>query len=207
MRTVTSMASTGLRTLCLAYTGGGQGAGGVLGLRRGRCPRPHTMASLEPGLQVVRHPSLLRPHRRLPRERPLPPRRLLRHAARGEPDRAVHRGNQGGGCAVPWQRAWACQPVMPGLTAAADPMHPCRGHTWWELSGWPAATWRRLQDPVRKEVPDAVATCQRAGITVRMVTGDNIHTAEHIARECGILTGAPGAHLPRWPAAALSSHL
>lgn len=46
------------------------------------------------------------------------------------------------------------------------------------------------QDPVRKEVPDAVATCQRAGITVRMVTGDNIHTAKHIARECGILTGA-----------------
>ena len=31
-------------------------------------------------------------------------------------------------------------------------------------------------------------TCQRAGITVRMVTGDNIHTARHIARECGILT-------------------
>ena len=45
-----------------------------------------------------------------------------------------------------------------------------------------------MQDPVRKEVPDAVATCQRAGITVRMVTGDNVHTAKHIARECGILT-------------------
>ena len=45
-----------------------------------------------------------------------------------------------------------------------------------------------MQDPVRKEVPSAVATCQRAGITVRMVTGDNVHTAKHIARECGILT-------------------
>ncbi|CAK0781476.1 hypothetical protein CVIRNUC_005383 [Coccomyxa viridis] len=45
-----------------------------------------------------------------------------------------------------------------------------------------------IKDPVRKEVPDAVATCQRAGITVRMVTGDNVHTAKHIARECGILT-------------------
>jgi Ca2+-transporting ATPase len=45
-----------------------------------------------------------------------------------------------------------------------------------------------VQDPVRKEVPGAVVTCQRAGITVRMVTGDNIHTAKHIARECGILT-------------------
>jgi hypothetical protein len=42
--------------------------------------------------------------------------------------------------------------------------------------------------PPRTEVPDAVTICQRAGITVRMVTGDNIHTARHIARECGILT-------------------
>ena len=33
-----------------------------------------------------------------------------------------------------------------------------------------------------------MATCKRAGIVVRMVTGDNIHTAQHIARECGILT-------------------
>ena len=41
---------------------------------------------------------------------------------------------------------------------------------------------------MRKEVPEAVATCHRAGILVRMVTGDNIHTARHIARECGILT-------------------
>ena len=41
---------------------------------------------------------------------------------------------------------------------------------------------------MRKEVPDAVATCRRAGIVVRMVTGDNIHTAKSIAKECGILT-------------------
>lgn len=45
-----------------------------------------------------------------------------------------------------------------------------------------------IKDPVRKEVADAVATCQRAGIRVRMVTGDNIYTARHIAAECGILT-------------------
>ena len=44
-----------------------------------------------------------------------------------------------------------------------------------------------IKDPVRKGVPEAVATCQRAGIRVRMVTGDNIHTARHIARDCGIL--------------------
>jgi magnesium-transporting ATPase (P-type) len=88
-----------------------------------------------------------------------------------------------------------------------------------------------IKDPVRAEVPDAVATCQRAGITVRMVTGgyngflqflfqedcyvvarnsilvrtdlslcspstgDNVHTAQHIARECGILTGEAGVVL------------
>ena len=45
-----------------------------------------------------------------------------------------------------------------------------------------------IKDPVRKEVPEAVQTCQNAGIKVRMVTGDNIHTAKHIAEECGILT-------------------
>lgn len=37
-------------------------------------------------------------------------------------------------------------------------------------------------------MPNAVATCKHAGIVVRMVTGDNVHTAQHIARECGILT-------------------
>ena len=51
-----------------------------------------------------------------------------------------------------------------------------------------APVYGLVQDPVRKEVPDAVATCKRAGIVVRMVTGDNVHTAQHIARECGILT-------------------
>merc|ERR1719361_1430576 len=45
-----------------------------------------------------------------------------------------------------------------------------------------------IKDPVRPEVPDAVATCQKAGIVVRMVTGDHLETAKHIAKECGILT-------------------
>jgi len=44
------------------------------------------------------------------------------------------------------------------------------------------------QDPLRPDVPEAVAICQQAGIFVRMVTGDNIDTAKAIARECGILT-------------------
>ncbi|XP_048665681.1 plasma membrane calcium-transporting ATPase 4 isoform X2 [Marmota marmota marmota] len=45
-----------------------------------------------------------------------------------------------------------------------------------------------IEDPVRPEVPQAIAKCKRAGITVRMVTGDNINTARAIATKCGILT-------------------
>uniref|UniRef100_A0A8C6TYN9 Calcium-transporting ATPase n=1 Tax=Neogobius melanostomus TaxID=47308 RepID=A0A8C6TYN9_9GOBI len=47
-----------------------------------------------------------------------------------------------------------------------------------------------IEDPVRPEVSPgllAIAKCQRAGITVRMVTGDNINTARAIATKCGIL--------------------
>nr|XP_046166946.1 plasma membrane calcium-transporting ATPase 2-like isoform X5 [Oncorhynchus gorbuscha] len=44
-----------------------------------------------------------------------------------------------------------------------------------------------IEDPVRHEVPNAILKCQKAGITVRMVTGDNINTARAIATKCGIL--------------------
>lgn len=45
-----------------------------------------------------------------------------------------------------------------------------------------------IQDPVRPGVPEAVQNARRAGITTRMVTGDNVVTARAIATECGILT-------------------
>ncbi|XP_057806763.1 calcium-transporting ATPase 2, plasma membrane-type-like [Salvia miltiorrhiza] len=45
-----------------------------------------------------------------------------------------------------------------------------------------------IKDPVRPGVRESVALCRSAGVTVRMVTGDNINTAKAIARECGILT-------------------
>lgn len=44
-----------------------------------------------------------------------------------------------------------------------------------------------IQDPLRPEAKEAVQTCQKAGVVVRMVTGDNILTAKAIAKECGIL--------------------
>jgi Ca2+-transporting ATPase len=45
-----------------------------------------------------------------------------------------------------------------------------------------------IQDPLREGVPEAVRTCQNAGVVVRMVTGDNLITAKAIAGECGIFT-------------------
>lgn len=43
-----------------------------------------------------------------------------------------------------------------------------------------------LADPVRQDVPAAVAACQRAGIRVVMITGDHPETAAAIARQVGI---------------------
>lgn len=45
-----------------------------------------------------------------------------------------------------------------------------------------------IQDPVRPGVPTAVRKAQGAGVTVRMVTGDNLQTARAIATECCIYT-------------------
>jgi len=45
-----------------------------------------------------------------------------------------------------------------------------------------------IQDPIRPGVPEAVAKCHHAGVSVRMVTGDNVVTAKAIAHDCGIYT-------------------
>ncbi|CAN4106603.1 unnamed protein product [Withania somnifera] len=55
-------------------------------------------------------------------------------------------------------------------------------------SGYTLVAVVGIKDPVRPGVKEAVKSCLAAGITVRMVTGDNIHTAKAIAKECGILT-------------------
>ncbi|KAL0350499.1 UNVERIFIED_CONTAM: Calcium-transporting ATPase 2, plasma membrane-type [Sesamum radiatum] len=63
---------------------------------------------------------------------------------------------------------------------SADKDIPSSGYTCIGIVG--------IKDPVRPGVRESVALCQSAGVTVRMVTGDNINTAKAIARECGILT-------------------
>jgi P-type E1-E2 ATPase len=45
-----------------------------------------------------------------------------------------------------------------------------------------------IKDPVCLGVKEVVEVCRMAGITVRMVVGDNINTTRTIATKCGILT-------------------
>jgi P-type Ca2+ transporter type 2C len=48
-----------------------------------------------------------------------------------------------------------------------------------------------LEDPVRPDVPRAIAECQAAGIRVVMMTGDHPATAVSVARQAGLSTDAP----------------
>jgi magnesium-transporting ATPase (P-type) len=62
-------------------------------------------------------------------------------------------------------------------------------------------------DPPRQEAIDAVAACRRAGIRVKMITGDHGATATSIARQMGIGAGGPasaGAELDALDDAALT---
>jgi P-type Ca2+ transporter type 2C len=46
-----------------------------------------------------------------------------------------------------------------------------------------------LTDPIRQQVPAAIAQCQAAGIRVLMITGDYPATARAIAQEAGLVSG------------------
>ncbi|KAI9431972.1 P-type ATPase, partial [Lactarius indigo] len=45
-----------------------------------------------------------------------------------------------------------------------------------------------IEDPLRLGVREAVANCGKAGVRVKMCTGDNVLTARSIAQQCGIYT-------------------
>jgi len=53
------------------------------------------------------------------------------------------------------------------------------GYTWLGLVG--------MEDPVRSGVMESIQVAQKAGIQVKMITGDYLKTAEHIARSIGLL--------------------
>ena len=62
--------------------------------------------------------------------------------------------------------------------ASSDPAPECM-LTFYCLMG--------IEDPIRPQVPPAVAQCRSAGVTVRMVTGDALETGRKIAELAGIL--------------------
>ena len=70
-------------------------------------------------------------------------------------------------------------------TVKLDPNHLPSGLTWLGLQG--------MMDPPRPEAIQAVQTCQRAGILVKMITGDHAVTARAMAQEIG-LGGATAPH-------------
>jgi Ca2+-transporting ATPase len=70
----------------------------------------------------------------------------------------------------------------PDTPPGAPPTHPAQQHdfdfSWLGLVA--------LADPLRADVPPAVAQCRAAGIRVLMITGDHPRTAQAIARQAGI---------------------
>ena len=50
-----------------------------------------------------------------------------------------------------------------------------------------------IRDPLRDDVKEAVMTAKKAGVTTKMLTGDNINTARAIGEELGLLEGGKKA--------------
>ncbi len=46
-----------------------------------------------------------------------------------------------------------------------------------------------MEDPLRKDIREAVERCKKAGVSPVLVTGDHLKTAESVARQSGILEG------------------
>ena len=61
-----------------------------------------------------------------------------------------------------------------------------------------------VSDPVRADVPSSVATCRKAGIEVKIVTGDTAATAMEIARQIGIGCDGDGESIAGTDFAAMS---
>ena len=58
-----------------------------------------------------------------------------------------------------------------------------------------------IEDPLRDEVPVAIEKCNRAGVDVKMVTGDNLNTALAIGKRCNIIRSSdldPATGEPRY---------
>eukprot|EP01027_Heterolobosea_sp_BB2_P016019 GEZU01022864.1.p1 GENE.GEZU01022864.1~~GEZU01022864.1.p1 ORF type:complete len:476 (-),score=141.02 GEZU01022864.1:36-1463(-) len=72
-------------------------------------------------------------------------------------------------------------PRMDAEYAEEERNYPTMGYTFLGLIG--------LMDPPKNLVPEAIDTCNKAGIQVIMVTGDHPATAKSIAKQIGIIRG------------------
>ncbi len=75
-----------------------------------------------------------------------------------------------------------------------------------QISGLTWLGFAAITDPVRPEVPGAIAACRSAGLDVKIVTGDTPDTAREIGRQIGLISDAeePGAEMTGVQFAALS---
>lgn len=55
-----------------------------------------------------------------------------------------------------------------------------------KLEGFRYNGFMSIEDPIRKDVPDAIKAAREAGINVKIITGDNPATATEIARQAGL---------------------
>lgn len=80
-------------------------------------------------------------------------------------------------------RALALASVEPDTSLRGTDVQALRGHlVYLGMVG--------IHDGVRAEAKETIARCHDAGIRVVMITGDHQKTAEHIARELGLISGA-----------------
>ena len=80
------------------------------------------------------------------------------------------------------RRGWRVLGVAAARASRADVQHTDNVHDYHFVFAGLLA----FADPVRDDVPEAVAECMRAGVDVVMITGDYAGTAQTIAREAGL---------------------
>ncbi len=115
-------------------------------------------------------------------------------AVKGAPEAVIPLAFHAGGTALSEddRAAW-----LDRARAAAGQGFRVLALAWKESEGADAALYEGLTlaglvclaDPLRAEVPAAIAACRRAGIRVVMLTGDHAETAAAIAREAGLADG------------------
>ncbi len=141
-----------------------------------------------------------------------PDSRALLVAAKGAPEAVIDL------CHLPPERRDVIQAEVAALAAdglrvlgvaravlASEPLPPLQHDFDFEFVGLLA-----LEDPVRADVPAAIAECRGAGIHVAMITGDHPATALAIARQAGLdLAGGSlsGSELDALDDAALAQRL